>query len=338
MTGILGAVLAAHSYGKAGVRLLHASDGADGAGERLTDLTVAARLVGGIEEAYLAGDNARLVTTDGIKSLVYETCAELLPAPGEALALAVAEELARCYAHVPRFEVDLEIRRWTPFVPGPVPAQGDPLETAGRSSTGATTAPGGSERARHAHLDLDGERELVTVSSGPGTRAARVVSGLSGVTFLLSAGNRFEGFLVDGYTTSEPQPERAVAGRLRVRWEHALPDPTAADPDWSGCRQAVRSSLLAAIATEPSESLQHLLTVGASRVLEEVAAVSSLECELESIQLVPACRQGTGGTEGAPSPPAGTRGRSFTVVEEPHGVIAVAVGRPTLESPAGGFL
>ncbi|HVC25441.1 MAG TPA: hypothetical protein VND23_06775 [Acidimicrobiales bacterium] len=289
-----GGVLGEHGYGKSGIRLLGmlGDAGVDG----LVDLTVAVRLSGGADDAYLAGDNAHMVTTDGQRNLVTAVVGRLLPAAVEDVALAIVAELSHCYPFVRRVEVSIEQRLWA------------------RASGWDADPPRAGSAQGGAAFALDScERRVVRALADGGP--VQLWQGLAGITLLLTAGSAFEGFVVDGYTTNVAHHSRPIAGRLAARWRGR-----AASQDWARTRDVVRRSLVDAFASERSNSLQHLLTSMGRRALEAGDLVE-IELGLESVQLAPVDERF------GPAAPE----RLFDVVDTPFGDLHVTVER---EPPA----
>ena len=238
-------------YGKTAICLVEVDRRT--AGERARQLTARVSLTGGIDEAYLDGDNARMVTTDALADIVQERFGQLPGAAPETMALEAVAALADRYPYLPDVAVSLEVR---------------PLEALGG--------------AGHAHAATTSELAAVTARRRGGTVRCR--ARLRGVSLLRTSGNRFDGFVVDAYTTTRPAADRAIGGDLEAWWEASPGD---RQVDWVALRAGVRRALLAAFATDDSASVQHLALLMARRALAEVPALEVVDVTLATDRLSP---------------------------------------------------
>lgn len=242
------AVLDTAVYGKAGIRLLVVS------GDEVTEATVRVMVHGGPAESYTDGDNGRVVTTDTLREVATSALAQAgAPTPEDA-ALAVAATIRGYYPFLPEVEAEVTAVRWQRLA-GPghgFSRPGRPHDRAAVTSTAETVA---------------------------------LTSGWAGPPVLLTRGSRFTGFITDERTPSRPAHDRAIAGDLELRWSRGDGAADHGSADHGAVRAAVCSAALKAFETCQSESVQHLLTLMAQRVLEQIPCLRSAEIQLDSIPL-----------------------------------------------------
>jgi urate oxidase len=249
MTAELGTAV----YGKDGIRLLCVS------GHEVAEATVRVLVSGGPEESYLAGDNSRVVTTDTMGGVATATLARTGIATAEDAALAVTAAIRGHYPFLPRVEAEVSVVRWERL----------------SDSSGHHQGPGPG----FARPGWPCDRAAATSS----TDGTTLVSGWTGPPLLLTRGSRFTGFVQDERTPNQPAQDRAIAGDLDLRWSVAgLADHSA---DHSAVRAAVCAAALGAFEVCRSESVQHMLTLMARRVLEENPLVRSVEARMDGIPL-----------------------------------------------------
>lgn len=239
------AVLDTAVYGKAGIRLLVVS------GDEVTEATVRVMVNGGPAESYTVGDNGRVVTTDTLLEVANQALAEAGVRTPEGAALAVATMVHGYYPFLPEVETEVAAVRWH-CLPGPGHGFSRPARPLDRAA----------------------------VSSTAGSGAVALTSGWAGPPVLLTRGSRFTGFIADERTPNRPAEDRAIAGDLELLWSAS--DSAA---DYSAVRAAVCSAALTAFETCQSESVQHLLTLMAQRVLEETPGLRSVEIRMDGIPL-----------------------------------------------------
>ena len=242
-------VLAAHEYGKAGVRLAKLRRDVPG-GHEIIDLDVELRLQGRFSEAYTRGDNSLVIATDSCKNALCVLADEHPLDAIEPFARHAATHFVERYAQVGRVEIEIQQRTWSRVQLG-----GRPHPTA---------FIGGEERAT-CRVALDRDRGL------------EVASGLEGLSLLRSAGSSFEGFSRDAYRTLPDERDRILATTVHAHWIHA--DPTA-HVDWNAQRTSIRDALIEAFCVPASPSLQHTLYAMGRAALAACEAIRSIELVL----------------------------------------------------------
>jgi urate oxidase len=232
-------VLGANQYGKAKVRLLHVSR--DDPAHEITDLSVSVALSGDLTATHLSGDNSAVLTTDAQKNTVYAFAKDGGVGEVEDFALRLARHFVASQEAIRFARVTVEQYLWDRMA-------GHSFIRSGREVRTATVSHNGTD--------------------------SWVVSGVSGLTVLNTAGSEFWGFARDQYTTLADTNDRILATAVSARWRHAS---TSASADcWAESYRAARDLLLEAFADTHSYSLQQTLYAMGARVLEgrpEIAEV-----------------------------------------------------------------
>ncbi len=242
-----------HSYGKSLIRLFKVTRRGDR--HDLSDLTVAVRFEGDFDEAYVEGDNERILPADAIRNTVHALAVGRALDSIEAFGLALAEHFLSHHPQLSRVRVELAEHRW------------ERMGVGGR--------PQG-----HAFLQGGPERRTAAVTSN-GEQIA-VVAGIDQLPILKTAGARFEGYLADRFTAPEPDDDRILAAMLTVRWTYTRPDVTFG-PYWQGVRQL----LLESFVQHTSQSMQHTLYAMADVVLASFDDIAEITLELPTQEYRP---------------------------------------------------
>ncbi len=234
-------VLASHQYGKAENRVVRFQR--DTPRHEIVDLNVTSTLRGDFADAYLSGDQRKVLPTDSQKNTIYAFAKEGPVGQGMAKGIVAVEayalDLARHFVDetgpVTGARIDVDSYRWERAV------------VSGREHDHTWVRAGGEVRTA-----------AVTVSGSGPDRETHVVAGLKDLTLLKSTGSEFHDFLVDGYTTLEPTQDRVMATSLVAQWRY---DATClADGfDFDAAHDAVRSVLVEQFATVHSLALQQTL-------------------------------------------------------------------------------
>jgi urate oxidase len=230
-----------NQYGKAETHVVRVTKGP---AHDIKDLTVSIMLVGDFAATHLTGDNSKVIPTDTQKNVVFALAKESPLGEIEDFALRLAGHFVQTYAPVQRARVSIEEQPWT------------------RISVGGRPQP-------HAFEHAGSEKRLTTVTS---TRDARwVVSGLTELTLLKTAGSEFWGYPKDRYTTLPETRDRVLATAVDARWRYS-----AANANWAEARAEARRLILETFATAHSLSLQQTLYAMGEAVLvarEEIAEI-----------------------------------------------------------------
>ena len=245
--------LVEHSYGKSLIRLFKVTRHGDR--DDLSDLTVGVRFEGDFDEAYIEGDNERILPAESIRNTVHALAVDRPIDQVETFGLALAGHFLAHHPQIALVRVDLAEQRW------------ERLPLGGREQ-GHAFALGRRER-RTATITHNGER-------------ASVVAGLDQLPLLKTAGARFEGYLADRFTDPAPSADRVLAADLTARWAYTHPDVTFG-PFWQG----VRLLLLETFALHASESMQHTLYAMADAVLASYEEIADVTLEMPTQEYRP---------------------------------------------------
>ena len=228
--------LGANQYGKAETHVVRLTKGGpEGTVHEIKDMTVSVMLAGDFEATHLTGDNSLVVPTDTQKNTVFALAREDVGAI-EDFALRLARHFLRDYAPVHRARVLISEQPWT------------------RIHAGGGPHPHAFERA-------GSEQRTATVTC---TREADwVVSGLTDLTMLKTAGSEFWGYGKDRYTTLPETHDRVLATAVDARWRYLD-----SDVDWADARADARRLMIETFATRHSLSLQQTLYAMGEAVLE----------------------------------------------------------------------
>ncbi|HEV1992542.1 MAG TPA: urate oxidase, partial [Candidatus Dormibacteraeota bacterium] len=232
--------LGANQYGKAETHVVRVTKGGPGGTVQETkheikDMTVSVMLGGDFEGTHLTGDNSKVVPTDTQKNTVFAFAKEDV-GEIEEFALRLARHFLSDYAPVHRARVSISEQPWT------------------RIHAGGGPHPHAFERA-------GSEQRIATVTC---TRDAEsVVSGLTDLTLLKTAGSEFWGYPKDRYTTLPETRDRVLATAVDARWRYLD-----LDVDWADARADARRLIIETFATKHSLSLQQTLYAMGEAVLE----------------------------------------------------------------------
>lgn len=288
-------VLADHQYGKAETRLVRIYR--DAAQHQIRDLNVSTCLRGDFANAYLHGDQTKVLPTDSQKNTAYAFALERGVTDIETYALALARHFADDIEPVQAARVDVDEYEW--------------------------------ERVRltdgdHPHAFVRASQEVRTTTAivegrGPAQRVW-ILSGLRDLVLLKSTGSEFAGFLHDRYTTLAETDDRVLATSLTARWRHVHPA-----ADWKAVNTGVRRDLIERFATVHSLALQQSLWEMGKAVLagQEGIAEITLSAPNKHHFLVDLTPFGLD-----------NRGEVFHADDRPYGLIQCAVQRENAP-PAG---
>ncbi|WP_330233306.1 urate oxidase [Nocardia sp. NBC_00508] len=222
-------VLADHRYGKAENRIVRIYR--QSTRHEIRDVNVSTVLRGDFADAYVAGDQAKVLPTDTQKQTAYAFAKQ----PGlrtiEDYALALAEHFVADIAPVASARVEVDEYAWQ------------------RVSVGGV---------EHDHTWVRQGPEVrtaaVTVAGKGADRRVWVVGGVKDLTILKSTGSEFAGFLTDDFTVLAPTDDRMLATSLIAEWRFAD-----TDGDWDEVYAGVRERLVETFATLHSKALQQTL-------------------------------------------------------------------------------
>ncbi|MEU2033120.1 factor-independent urate hydroxylase [Nocardia amamiensis] len=223
-------VLSDHRYGKAENRIVRIYR--ETARHEIRDVNVSTVLRGDFADAYVTGDQAKVLPTDTQKQTAYAFAKQ----PGlrtiEDYALALAEHFVTEIEPVTSARVEVDEYAWQRVPVGGVEHD----HTWVRQGSEVRTA-------------------AVTVAGAGAERLAWVVGGVKDLTILKSTGSEFAGFLTDDFTVLAPTDDRMLATALVAEWRFA----DTGGVDWDEVYAGVRARLVETFATLHSKALQQTL-------------------------------------------------------------------------------
>jgi len=247
-------VLTGHQYGKAENRVVRFQR--DNARHEIVDLNVSSVLRGDFADAYLTGDQTKVLPTDTQKNTIYAFSKKF----GEEKGVTSVEQYA------------IELARH--FVDETVPVTGSRIDVESYLWTRATV-----DGVEHDHTWTRTGSEVrtaaVTVQGEGDKQQTHVIAGLKDFTVLKSTGSAFKDFLVDGFTTLQPTEDRVMATSLVATWRY---DDTclAEGFDFDAAYAAVKSAMVSQFATVHSLALQQTLWHMGKAAIETVPAVAEV--------------------------------------------------------------
>ena len=230
-----------NQYGKAETHVVRVTR--TGAVHDIKDMTVGVALAGDFAATHLTGDNRLVLPTDTQKNTVFAFAKDPV-GEIEDFALRLARHFVREHGSIQRARISISEQPWA------------------RISVGGRP---------HAHSFERAGSELRTTTVTCRRDSEWVVSGLTGLVLLKSAGSEFWGFRQDHYTTLPETRDRVLATEVDARWRYS-----GVDVDWKKAHREVRRLLVETFATKHSLSLQQTLFAMGEAVLEareEIAEV-----------------------------------------------------------------
>ncbi len=217
--------LVSNTYGKGRVRVMRVRR--DGERHEVRELSVQAMLDGDFGRAYTHGDNAAVVATDTIKTIVNLVAREEVATETEPFLRAVAGRFLDRYPQVEAARVSARETRWVRLtVDGHPHPHGFALDGNGAPTAAVTATRGGVE----------------------------TTSGVAGLTVLKSTGSGWSGFLRDEVTTLPETRDRLCATSLDASWRWA-----GTPADFRAANAAVVRRLLEVFVSTYSEGVQDSL-------------------------------------------------------------------------------
>ncbi|HEX3789575.1 MAG TPA: urate oxidase [Pseudonocardiaceae bacterium] len=239
--------LGANQYGKAETRLVTVRR-TDTGGHELTDLNVSIALRGDLAASHLTGDNAHVVTTDTQKNTVFAFAKQQPVGQIEDFALRLGRHFVDSFEHITGARVLISQYEWE------------------RIAVDGQPHPHSFRRA--------GPEQRTTAVTVAGDQTW-VLSGLTDLTVLKSAGSEFHGYPKDPYTTLPETTDRILATAVTARWRHQR-----LDVDWAASFATARAGLLSTFASTHSLALQQTLYAMGEAVLTEQPEIAEIRLSL----------------------------------------------------------
>lgn len=244
-------LLVNHSYGKRDVKVLVKVE--TPSGDSFRELSISVELIGGLERAYIDGENSEVLPTDSLKNHVLSLTQSSREATLEEFGVALLEQISESIPSKTATRATLSEHRW----------HTNSL-VDGKCETSQTETP-------------RSKCEILVTRLGVGTF---VIGGEVTLKVIRGGRSSFYGFLKDGYTQQHDVFERILFGTLKCRWTYAeLP----LDSDWS--RSRVQELLEEGFSTVSSTSVQETLYGVGALLLRDIEDLEEVEIEFRSVPL-----------------------------------------------------
>jgi urate oxidase len=238
--------LSANQYGKGEIHLVRIYR--DSPRHEIRDLTVTTALRGDFADAYLTGDQSKVLPTDTQKNTAFAFAKTHGEGAVEDYAIALARHFVESDPFATEADVDVLVDAWDRVV----------IDGTEHDFTWVRRGP---ER-----------RTVGVVASGSGAEArVEVTGGVVDLVILKSTGSEFHGFHKDAYTTLGETDDRILATSLDVKWVFG-----AVPVDWDAAFDAARTAMVSTFATWHSLALQQTLWQMGQAVLDAVPEISSV--------------------------------------------------------------
>lgn len=236
--------LSYNQYGKAEIHLVRIYR--DTPRHEIRDLMVTTALHGEFEDAYIEGDQSKLLPTDSQKNAAFVWAKTHGDGSVEEYAIALARHFAEVDPYVTESLVDVEVNAWERVV----------IDGVEHDHTWVRKGP---ER-QTVHVSVAGRRDGQRVE---------VTGGLVDLTILKSTGSEFHGFYKDEFTTLPETDDRILATALDADWRFAT-----FPSDWDAAYTDVRAALVSTFANWRSRALQESLFQMGQAALDAVPELS----------------------------------------------------------------
>lgn len=273
-----------NSYGKGRVRIMRAQR--DTPRHEVRELSVQAMLTGDFDAAYTEGDNTKVIATDSIKNIINIVARDHVGAENEVFAGELAQYFLGRYPHVAGVEVTASETKWRR-----IELDGEP----------------------HDHsfvLDGNGKPFVKLSATREGTR---LVSGVSGFTFLKTTQSGWENYWVDEATTLKPTADRLFATSMDAEWRWG-----GVPASYEAANVAVLEAGLRVFATTYSPGVQNTMYLMGEAVLAAVPEVAEVSIACPNKHYLPIDLSPFG---------RAFDGQVFTPTDEPHGQIECTLAR-----------
>ena len=231
-------VLTDHQYGKAENRMVRFYK--DSPRHEIHDLNVTTALRGDFEQAYLTGDQSKILPTDTQKNTAFSYTKEKGVPAIEEYGLHLARHFVHDVEPVSGARVEIEEFLWERAI---------------------------VDGAEHDFTWLRKGQEIRTSAVTVDASGEYVISGFKDLVILKSTGSEFAGFLSDEYTTLKETHDRVMATALDVKWRYGVGEATA-DPDWNAIYASAKTIMVKEFATLQSLALQQTLWHMGTAVLD----------------------------------------------------------------------
>lgn len=237
-------VLGHNQYGKAEVHVVRVyRDGGRESEHDIVDYNVSVAHQGDFEDAHIAGDQAKVLTTDATKNTVnaFAKSHGAAAREPESFAIALARHFVDETPQITSCRVNVEAFGW-------VRAHGTP------------------------HGFVRDKDYVRTVSVNADSAGETVVGGLKDLTVLKTTDSEFHGFYEDAYTTLKPTDDRIMATDITAQWRYA----DSSTEDWGAAFTTVKDAITSSFANAYSYALQQTIWDMGSAVLDAAPQVEEI--------------------------------------------------------------
>lgn len=234
--------LTGHQYGKAENRVVRIYR--DTPRHEIHDINVSTCLRGDFADAYLTGDQSKVLPTDTQKQTAYAYAKEKGLISIESYGLELASHFVDDIEPVTGARIEIEEYAWERAV---------------------------VDGAEHDHTWIRKGQEVRTASITHDDTGTWVIGGLKDLVLLKSTGSEFSGFLRDPYTVLEPTQDRVMATTLVAQWRFIT-----TDVDWESVYAGIKAQIVKQFATVHSLALQQTLFQIGKAILEEFPIIAEV--------------------------------------------------------------
>jgi urate oxidase len=250
-------VLSYNSYGKSNVRLTKVVR--NGARHELFEISANIQLEGDFAQAYLEGDNRKVVATDTVKNFVYVKAKEWNFGAVEGFADIVAEELVNTYPQIARATVEMTQTAWRR-----IEVDGKPHD--------------------HAFVDAGRQKRYVkAVETRGNTGRLDIVGGIRDLVVLKTTASEWRDFHTDRHRTLKDTSDRIMATSVDADW---ITNEKYGD-DYDGDYNAIVGAIVKAFATNHSLGVQQTIQHMGEAALTACAAIDSISFSLPNLHRIP---------------------------------------------------
>ena len=241
------------TYGKGRVRVMRVFR--EGPYNEVRDLSVQAMLDGDFADAYIKGDNSKVVATDTIKNIVNIVAREEVRASSEVFAQKLAARFLSRYAQVERATITCHETRWS------------------------RATVDGAPHPHHFLLDGNGKATARIVATRDATTT---VSGVAGFTFMKSTESGWVKYWDDEYTTLPETMDRIVASAMDAHWTW-----NAEPADYPAANAAILQAMLKVFATTYSRGVQDSLLRMGEAALAQIPQLETITMACPNKHYIP---------------------------------------------------
>ena len=242
----MGIILGENQYGKAENRVVRFQRATSR--HEIVDLNVTSTLRGDFADAYLTGDQSKVLPTDTQKQTAYAYAKEKGIESIEKYALELARHFVDDFEPVSGARIEVEEYAWERAV----------VDGAEHDHTWVRKG----QETRTADITVEGKGDA---------QQTWVIGGLKDLVLLKSTGSEFHDFLEDEYTILEPTTDRVMATSLVAKWRF-----TTTDVDWEALYPAIKQIIINRFATVQSLALQQTLYEIGKTILETYDVIAEV--------------------------------------------------------------